>query len=446
MLLFRRVVNPDVNRFLYIPRDYNYPSRFNQQYENLHNILLQEDGIEVRRLFRLWEKLRLRASEFKNHRIFTLRCLHNDLIPVSIKLKSTVKSARANKILRKAEKELLQARVKSINFILDNTSKQLEECRSQLVAIFSTQRLRECQDFVDKVGEISFNKVKQRQLNKFNLLTIRKEGNITRSNNTNTNNHNLNSQANSQVNSSQAREGNAPSQATTLPPREGNSLSQASTPLPPGEANASPAAAVLPGEGSGSSQATPLPSWEASTSPAAAVLPGEGSSSSQATPLPSGEASTSPAAAVLPGEGSSSSQATPLPSREASTSPAAAVLPGEGSSSSQATPLPPGEASTSPTTAVLSREGSGSSQATTLLPSSHPPRSSSPTGQVSNPTSAVRQGSRCPPRHRSTQASQEVKATSWEGNTSSTPPLGLPKVLLMRNLTLSGSSTSPTNL
>ena len=27
----------------------------------------QEDGIEARRLFRLWEKLRIRASEYKNH-------------------------------------------------------------------------------------------------------------------------------------------------------------------------------------------------------------------------------------------------------------------------------------------------------------------------------------------------------------------------------------------
>ena len=183
---------------------------------NLHNILLQEDGIEVRHLFRLWEKLRIRASEYKNHRIFTLRCLHNDLIPVSIKLKSTLKSTRANKILRKAEKDLLQARIKTINFILDNTSKQLEECRSQLAAIISTQRLRECQDFIDKVGEIRFDKVKQRQLNKFNLLTIRKEGNITRSNtNLNNHNHNLNSQTNNQVNQiSQAREGSAPPQAS----------------------------------------------------------------------------------------------------------------------------------------------------------------------------------------------------------------------------------------
>ena len=146
---------------------------------NLHQLLLQEDGIEVRRLFRLWEKLQLRASEYKKHRIFTLRCIHSDLIPNSIKLKSTLKSPRANKILRKAEKDLLQTRVKSINYILDQTSKQLDECRSKLATIISTQKLQECQHFIDKVSEIRFNKVKLRQLNKLNLLTIRKEGNIT---------------------------------------------------------------------------------------------------------------------------------------------------------------------------------------------------------------------------------------------------------------------------
>ena len=196
---------------------------------NLHQLLLQEDGIEVQRLFRLWEKLQLRASGYKNHRIFTLRCIHNDLVPSNIKLKSTLKSTRANQILRKAEKDLFQDRVKSINYILDQTSKQLEECRSKLATIVSTPKLRECQDFIDKVGETRFNKVKLRQLNKLNLLTIRKEGNITRTNNTNINNldsctnnlasHNLNNfQVN--INNSQVN-----------PPREGITPSQVNTPL-----------------------------------------------------------------------------------------------------------------------------------------------------------------------------------------------------------------------
>ena len=55
-------------------------------------------------------------------------------------------------------------------------NKQL--CRSKLASILSTQRFRECQGFIEKVGEIRFNKVKPRQVNKFNNL-LRKEGNIT---------------------------------------------------------------------------------------------------------------------------------------------------------------------------------------------------------------------------------------------------------------------------
>ena len=152
---------------------------------NLHQIILQEYGLEAWCLFRDWERLWLRESDYKNHRIFTLRCLHKDLVPVSIKLKSALKTERAKKIVRKAEKDLIQARIKAINSILDNISKQTELCRSSLASIISTQRLRECQGFIDKIGEIRFNKVKQRQLNKFQNSVNKKEGNITRVSNNN---------------------------------------------------------------------------------------------------------------------------------------------------------------------------------------------------------------------------------------------------------------------
>ena len=152
---------------------------------NLHQIILQEYGLEAWHLFRDWERLQLRETDYKNHRIFTLRCLHKDLVLVSIKLKSTLKTDRAKKIVRKAEKDLIQARIKSINSILNNVAKQTGACRSQLVSIISTERLRECQGFVDKVGEIRFNKVKLRQIKKFQNLVNKKEGNITSSNNYN---------------------------------------------------------------------------------------------------------------------------------------------------------------------------------------------------------------------------------------------------------------------
>ena len=179
---------------------------------NLHQILLQEYGVEAQHLFRDWERLWLRASDYKNHRIFTLRCLHKDLVPVSIKLKSTLKTVKGRQIIRKAEKDLVQARVKAIKSILDNVAKQTEQCRTQLASIISAQRLRECQGFIDKVSEIRFTKVRQRQLNKFNILINKKEGNITRANAINLTN-NLASQAGRQASASlPSGEGSNPSQ------------------------------------------------------------------------------------------------------------------------------------------------------------------------------------------------------------------------------------------
>ena len=129
-------------------------------------------------MFRDWEKLQLRATDYKNHRIFTLRCIHKELVPVSIKLKTTLRTQKAKKIIRTAENHLLQARVKAINSILDNVAKQTELCRSKLASILSTHMFSKCQSFIEKVGKIRFNKVNHRQVNKFNNL-LRKEGNIT---------------------------------------------------------------------------------------------------------------------------------------------------------------------------------------------------------------------------------------------------------------------------
>ena len=57
-----------------------------------------------------------------------------------------------------------------MNSILDNNAKQTELCRSKIASILSTQMFRKCQDFIEKVGEIRFNEVKNRLVNKFNTL------------------------------------------------------------------------------------------------------------------------------------------------------------------------------------------------------------------------------------------------------------------------------------
>ena len=144
-----------------------------------HKFILENNGIEVLRLFRDWERLQCRECNYKNHRILTLRCLHNDLVPVSIKLKSSLRTERARKILGSAEKKLLQARLKSINSLLDNNAKQIGLTRSQIASILPTPSYSKCQEFIEKVKELRFKKVKDRQVRKFNNLLNKKEGNIT---------------------------------------------------------------------------------------------------------------------------------------------------------------------------------------------------------------------------------------------------------------------------
>ena len=128
-----------------------------------------------------------------------------------------------------AERDLLQARVKAINSMIDNIAKQTQLCRSQIASILSTQRFRECQDFIEKVGENRFNKVKQRQLKKFNNLLNKKEGNITG--------------VSTQFSYSQGSNppgDNTNSQAVSAPPWEGLVASQAHSPRQAGRCSPSP--------------------------------------------------------------------------------------------------------------------------------------------------------------------------------------------------------------
>ena len=190
---------------------------------NLHLIILQEFGIEARRLLREWERLRLRSSDYKNHRIFSLRCIHQELIPVSIKLKSTLNTPKARQIIRKAEKDLLQARIKAINNILVQVEKEIQDCRTKLASIISQERLEQCQGFINKVSELRFNKVKQRQINKLNYLVAKKEGSITITSN--------NTTLNRQVQSPPSSRSRNPTPATALlPPGERRQLSPGSCP------------------------------------------------------------------------------------------------------------------------------------------------------------------------------------------------------------------------
>ena len=73
-----------------------------------------------------WERLEKKMVDFANHRRFTLRCLAEDLIPVSIRLKQNIKTLRGHQIIKKAERALLNERIRSINNTLNMLRSQID--------------------------------------------------------------------------------------------------------------------------------------------------------------------------------------------------------------------------------------------------------------------------------------------------------------------------------
>ena len=108
-----------------------------------------------------------------------LRCISKDIIPVSVTLKSTSnsRSRRDKEIIHRTERQLLQDRVKRINGTLCKNAIKLDRCRSRLLLV--TTPMEKFTDFINKVGEFRFIKIKDRQVNKFNRLMGSKDREFT---------------------------------------------------------------------------------------------------------------------------------------------------------------------------------------------------------------------------------------------------------------------------
>ena len=78
-----------------------------------------------------------------------------------------------------AEKQLLPTRLKSISSLLDNNTKQLELTRSKIASILTPPNYQQCQEFIEKIKEKRFIKVRERQVRKLNNLINKREGGIT---------------------------------------------------------------------------------------------------------------------------------------------------------------------------------------------------------------------------------------------------------------------------
>ena len=91
--------------------------------------------------------------DFKNHRRFTFRCLDSNIIPVSLRLRSNIKTPKAISIIKKAEKVLINERVRTINNTIEKLEHHCHTCKTELSNMVDQEPMAECNKLMSKIKE-----------------------------------------------------------------------------------------------------------------------------------------------------------------------------------------------------------------------------------------------------------------------------------------------------
>ena len=143
---------------------------------NLHAYIKQEYGWESNFLLRQWEKLEKKMDNFRNHRQFTIKCLKYSIVPVSVRLKTNIKTTKGLDIIRRAEKQLLNECIRSINHQLEMFMLKRDTCTIKLKELLDSKTMQECEDLMKRVIESRHNLVLARQKAKYEALQQQKMG------------------------------------------------------------------------------------------------------------------------------------------------------------------------------------------------------------------------------------------------------------------------------
>ena len=130
---------------------------------NIHLHIRSEYGIESVKIFWQWEKIKCKMADFQNHRRFSLRCLGEDVIPVSIRLKSNIRTPKGYYIIKRAERALLNERFRSINNTINMLHHQRDTCKNDLERRLEEETMEECVNFINTRRKARHFKTMERQ-------------------------------------------------------------------------------------------------------------------------------------------------------------------------------------------------------------------------------------------------------------------------------------------
>ena len=102
----------------------------------------REYGKETLTIYRKLEKIELKISVLKNHQRFLLR---KEVIPVGLKLKNIIRTQKGDCIIHKAERKLLNERIRNINNTIEHYEHDRYMYRDQLKSILRPDICQLCE-------------------------------------------------------------------------------------------------------------------------------------------------------------------------------------------------------------------------------------------------------------------------------------------------------------
>ena len=107
----------------------------------------------------------------------TEQCLKNDIVPVSVRLKTNIRTTKGLEIIRKAEKQLLNECIRTINNQLEMFMIRKDTCINRFKSIVQDHKLlEECENLMKKIIESRHLRVLDRQKAKYEVLQQQKLG------------------------------------------------------------------------------------------------------------------------------------------------------------------------------------------------------------------------------------------------------------------------------
>ena len=152
-----------LNKYWFCYREKKCLLHHRSRMRSLHLHIRSEYGIENVILFWRWERLECNMVDFHNHKRFSLRCQSSDLIPISIRLKSNIKTPKGMSIIRRAERSLLNERIMSINNTITMLGLQQDTCINKPSSIMNKEIMEECTTFIKLRREARHNNTFERQ-------------------------------------------------------------------------------------------------------------------------------------------------------------------------------------------------------------------------------------------------------------------------------------------